>query len=144
MPDRLVYFAVGRSEPGTTDPAYVDIEGQHSGLLVISTEHRARIRTSNGKRKIGAKDLLFERYPNGINGEDRSEANRLTQSKVPISGPGEKYVSVTESNDLYTSLQGFDSLKGLGLRVCLSEKDRASDDQYISIAYVIIDEDELA
>jgi len=135
-------FAVDTSEQGTSTPACVDVVEPRSGEITIVREVTAFIRTRNGKSKIAAKNLEFDRYAHGVTDRDVT-APEIT-SWVPISSTNAKEVDYHRTNGRYSSVVGLPVLSGTGLRVEFNNKDRNSDTQYLSIGTETLNADHLA
>lgn len=137
-------YYTATSPSGTATAAYVDVPSPAGGKLVIVTRTTAVIRTSNGRRRISAKDVVFERYASGIEGQTRDNTTPLVTSCIFIDGPRRNgTVNYNEPNEPYTSIKGA-GIKGWGLRIKLSNKDRASDEQYLSVAVETMTDDNLS
>lgn len=122
------------SLPGSSAPPEIDIPTQPDGKLVIVTQIECSIRTANGRRLISAKDVYIDRYAAGIDGADRNQGNRRSNYRIPICGDRQKEVNYSRKNQPYTDVDGLASINRLGFRVCLDNKDRDSDEQWIRVA----------
>ena len=136
----VAYFSA-ESMPGNSAPPFVNVPSPTNGTYAVVIKVEVFIRTKDGKRKISAKDIMVERFANGVEDADRTPDKRLNWFTIPICGPERTEVIFAEDYKPYNSIVGFAGLSGRGLRISLSGKDRASDYQRISIGISVTTED---
>ena len=134
-----IKLASARSERGSSQPAFIDLDGPQGGLSIATTLQRVKIYTNNGKRNLSANKIIFERYPNNLNSTtERDNATPLITSTVPISGYKQKLIEYEATNEIYALVSGNNPTKDTGLRIRLESKDRDSDFQYLFIGYHVL------